>query len=237
MIYLSDEVRAFQIRPPFVLEEDTFLQCFRISKRGVVGGPSGMTVELTHSHDSSILFRAAEELSRGNVPVRRSRRNIVLASRAMAQQWGEAFGQATALFQNALSTRAGCDCVSHLFQGSPLTTCHSHSCFREGNVGGPCVSDGATMPFVGSMGFLPKTRGKMTRVLFITSPRAKAEGDALVPVLLLFAQHSALIVVEEDLRPSDLDNIVCAPNRVATIYSSFQKFSGEALSVKRFSAP
>ena len=39
----SEEVRAFRV--PFVLDQDIFLQCFRIAKRAAAGGLSGMTVE------------------------------------------------------------------------------------------------------------------------------------------------------------------------------------------------
>ena len=63
---LSEEVRAFhQLRAPFVLDQDTFLKCLRTAKRGVAGGPSGMTIEhirslLESPSDSSLLFRVAE---------------------------------------------------------------------------------------------------------------------------------------------------------------------------------
>ena len=170
-------MRAFQPRAPFVLDQDTFLQCLRTAKRGAAGGPSGMTVEhirslLENPHDSSILFRAAEELSRGNMPdevirmIRMGRmttlqklgggvRGIVagdivrrLVSRAMAKQLGEAFEQVPAPFQYALSTRAGCECVSHVLQ--ELTDLDEHATVMSinvigaydsisirGNVGGP----------------------------------------------------------------------------------------------------
>ena len=48
-----------------------------------------------------------------------------LVSRAMAKQLGEVFEQATAPFQYALSTRAGCECVSHMLQG--LTDLDAHA--------------------------------------------------------------------------------------------------------------
>ena len=186
---LSEEVRAFQPRAPFVLDQDTFLECLRTAKRGAAGGPSGMTIEhirslLESPNDSSLLFRAAEELSRGNMPdevirmLRMGRmtalqkprggvRGIVagdivrrLVSRAMAKQLGEAFEQATAPYQYALSTRAGCECVSHVLQG--LTDLDAHatvmsidgigaydSISRRAMLDGlRGVSDGVAVPFV-----------------------------------------------------------------------------------------
>ena len=64
---LSEEVRVFQPRAQFVLDQDTFLKCLRTAERGAAGGPSGMTIEHIR-YDSSLLFHAAEELSRGNMP-------------------------------------------------------------------------------------------------------------------------------------------------------------------------
>ena len=54
-------------------------------------------------------------------------------------------------------------------------------------------------------------------------------GDALMPALFSLAQHSALNAVAEELRPNEkllafLDDlyVVCAPDRVATIYALLQ---------------
>ena len=40
-----------------------------------------------------------------------------LVARTMAQQLSEAVERATAPYQHALSTRAGCECVAHVLQG------------------------------------------------------------------------------------------------------------------------
>ena len=87
--------------------------------------------------DMHLFFRAAEMLARGEVPdgvasiIRRGRmtalqkpaggvRGIVagdivrrLVARTISQQISSAVESATAPFQYALSTRAGCECVAH----------------------------------------------------------------------------------------------------------------------------
>ena len=89
---------------------------------------------LYHSRDSQLFFLAAEMLARARVPpaikdaIRLARftalRGIVagdivrrLVARTMSQQLMERVEAATALFQYAMSTRAGCECVAHGLQG------------------------------------------------------------------------------------------------------------------------
>ena len=93
---------------------------------------------LDNHFDAHLMFLAEEQLAQARVPpaivklVRQGRmtalrkddgcvRGIVagdvvrrLLSRTMARQLGEAVKVATAPFQHALSTRAGCECVAHV---------------------------------------------------------------------------------------------------------------------------
>ena len=104
-----------------------------------------MTVEhlqplLDHTKDARMFFQVSERLARAQVPpsvrdtVRLGRltalqkpdggvRGIVagdvvrrLVAKTMSQQMMEAVQGATALFQYALATRAGCECVAHALQ-------------------------------------------------------------------------------------------------------------------------
>ena len=126
----------------FNLDETHFGRNVRSAKRGAAGGPSGMTCDhlrplLDSPRDLHTLFMVAESFSRGLLP--RSVVQIVklgwmtalykkdgrvrgivagevirrLTARTIAQELGPAVEAATALFQCALSTRAGCECVSH----------------------------------------------------------------------------------------------------------------------------
>ena len=132
---------------PFVLAEDKFGANLRSARRGTAGGPSGMTNEhlrplLDSERDMHLFFRVGELLARGDIPenvasvLRKGRltalqkpgggvRGIVagdvirrLVARIVAQLLGKAVDHATAPFQCALSTRAGCDCVAHALQGA-----------------------------------------------------------------------------------------------------------------------
>ena len=129
---------------PFALDEDVFFKNLRSAKRGAAGGPSGMTVEhlrplLDSVSDLKLFHSMAEGLARGAVPevveaLRLGRltalrkpcgvRGIVagdvvrrLVSRTMAQQLGTVVESATAPYQYALRTRAGCECIAHALQG------------------------------------------------------------------------------------------------------------------------
>ena len=108
------------------------------AKRGVAPGPSGMTFE----HLRKVLFLVAEIMARAQISAdiigavrggrmtafrKRTRgvRGIVagdalrrLIARTFAQQMGEAVKAATAPFQCAFSTTAGCDSVVHALQVS-----------------------------------------------------------------------------------------------------------------------
>ena len=131
---------------PFNLEGSRFFRNLRSAKRVAAGGPSGKTVDhlqslLDHTKDARMFFQVSERLARAQVPpsvrdtVRLGRftalqnpdggvRGIVagdvvrrLVARTMSQQMMEAVQDATAPFQNALATRAGCECIAHALQG------------------------------------------------------------------------------------------------------------------------
>ena len=143
---LPNDVLEFEPDVLFQLDEKLFGKNLRSSKRGVAGGPSGMTSDhlrplLNDFQSMKLFFQLGENLSRGHVPrvavemVRAGRmtalrkpdggvRGIVtgdvvrrLVARTMSQQLGPATMAATAPHQFALSTRAGCECVAHMLQG------------------------------------------------------------------------------------------------------------------------
>ena len=131
---------------PFALEEDVFFKNLTSAKRGPAGGPSGMTVEhlrplLDNVSDLRLFHSLAEGLAQGAVlgvivdalrlgtltalrkPCGGVRGTVAgdvvrrLVSRTMAQQLGTAVESATAPYQYALRTRAGCECIAHALQG------------------------------------------------------------------------------------------------------------------------
>ena len=131
--------------PAFNLSEKKFCQNVRSVRRGVAGGPSGMTADhdrplLESARDTHLLFSVAELLAKGHVPIqvghilRMGRmtalrkdgggvRGIVagevirrFTAKTIAQQLESVVNVATAPFQYALSTRAGCECIAHALQ-------------------------------------------------------------------------------------------------------------------------
>ena len=111
---------------PFDLDADKFLICLRTARRGAAGGPSGMTSEhlfpiLDNGQDSEALARVATLMARGE-PDGGVRGIVVgdilrrLVARTMAKQVSSEVEKATAPFQYALSTKAGCECVAHIMQ-------------------------------------------------------------------------------------------------------------------------
>ena len=144
--HCSPEIAGFQSPSLFQLDEKQFGRNLRSARRGVAGGPSGMTCEhlrplLDEGKAMQLLFKLGENLARAHVPlvavsmVRSGRltalskpdggvRGIVsadvirrLVARTIVQQFGETVKSATAPHQYALSTRAGCECIAHALQG------------------------------------------------------------------------------------------------------------------------
>ena len=126
----------------FLLDHQEFLKNLKTSRRGAAPGPSGMTAEhvkplLENDNDAESLCQVAQLFCRGHIPsevlsvIRMGRltalqkptvgvRGIVagdilrrLVSRTVDQQIRQQVERATAPFQYALSTRAGCECMAH----------------------------------------------------------------------------------------------------------------------------
>ena len=119
--------------------------CLRKARRGAAPGPSGMTSDhlfplLEGEIDSELFTRVGSLLAVARVPhvileaTKLGRltalskpdggvRGIVvgdilrrLVARTMAKQFSKKAEAATAPFQHALSTKAGCECVAHILQ-------------------------------------------------------------------------------------------------------------------------
>ena len=129
----------------FQLDSDAFLVCLRKSRRGAAAGPSGLTSDylfpvLESEADSQLFAQVGSLLAIGKVfaPILEGIglgrmtalkkpdggvRGIVvgdiirrLVARTMAKQVSKQVEAATAPFQYALSTKAGCECVAHILQ-------------------------------------------------------------------------------------------------------------------------
>ena len=257
---------------PFDLDFDRFISNIRREKRGAAPGPSGMTTEHLHpllENDASLvaLFRVAVFFSRGQVPpnalegLKLGRittlekpdggvRGIVvgdvfrrIVARTIAQQIGDQVEKATAPYQFALKTRAGCECVSHtlrtLAEMDEATTILSvdgvgafdlisRSAMMQGLVDMP---DGVkVLPFVRMFYGTPSKflwEDELGVVNHIPQGEGGEQGDPLMPLLFSLGQHRALVSVAGELRRcehlfafhDDL-YVTAQPDRVVDIHHS-----------------
>ena len=226
-----------------------------------------MTVEhlhplLDHTRDSQLFFQAAELLARAQVPpsikeaIRLGRltalrkldggvRGIVagdivrrLVARTISQQLSERVQVATAPFQYALSTRAGCECVAHALQGitemsatATITSVDGISAFdlisRKAMLEGLRGVDESVVPFVSMFysspsGYLWEDAEGTTHT--IVQGEGGEQGDPMMPLLFSLGQHPALVEVQRQLLQGEhlfafLDDIyiVTEPERVRTV--------------------
>ena len=157
----------------------------------------------------------------------------------MSQQMMEAVQNATAPFQHALATRAGCECVAHALQGitelnprATVTSIDGISAYdpisRRAVMQGLHDVDHTAVPFV-SMFY-----GTLSRYLSeddagtthtIVQGEGGEQGDAMMPLLFALGQHPALEAVQHQLVDGEfifafMDDIyfVTVPERTGIVY-------------------
>ena len=169
-----------------------------------------------------------------------------LTARTIAQQLGKVVEAATAPFQYALSTRAGCECVAHTLQAlceiNPETTVVSVDGISAYDVvsrramleGLHSVHGGVeALPFVRMFYSSPSRYlwGDQEGVVHtIDQGEGGEQGDPLMPLLFSLGQHGALEAVQRSLRDDErmlayLDDIyiVTSPGRVGVVVTSLQE--------------
>ena len=228
----------------FNLDGDRFLRNLRSARRGAAAGPLGMTVEhlqplLDHSKDAKRFHQVAELLSRAKVPalvrdaVRLGRltalqkpnggvRGIVagnivrpLVARTMSQQLMKDVERATAPFQYALSTRTGCECIAHAFQGitelDPRSTVMSIDGINAYDfISRSSMMQGIHKVHAAAVLFVFMFYGTASTYVWeddegTTHKVVASEGgeqvDAMMPLLSSLGQHHALEVVQAQFFP------------------------------------
>ena len=221
---------------------------------------------LDNSRVMHTFFRVAEMLAQGDVPprigavLRRGRltafqkpgggvRGIVagdvirgLVARTIAQQLGKVVESATAPFQYALSTRAGCECIAHALQSlteldpeATVLSIDGISAYdlisRKAMLSGLAKVPGGdqVLLFVNMFYSAPSQywwEDEMGIVHVVDQGEGGEQGDALMPLLFCLGQNDALKAVQASLRPSErlfafLDDIyiVCKPDRVDDVHT------------------
>ena len=172
-----------------------------------------------------------------------------LVARTLAQQLGPAVESATALFQFALSTKAGSECIAHVAQALTDMDDHATLLSVDGIGAFDLVSRGAMMSGLlevkGGASALPFVRqfyGSPSTYLWdddngVTHEIAQGEGgeqgDALMPLLFSFGLHRSLCAVSDRLLPTErllafLDDlhVICSPERVPRLSCSPRRVVG-----------
>ena len=249
----------------FNLDHDLFTKNLKCARRGAEGGLSGMTAEhvkpiLDNTRDTELFCQVGEYLEGGEIPedvlhaMRMGRvtallkasggvRGIVagdmvrrLVAKTIAQQIRAPVEVATAPFQHALSTRAGCECVAHALQA--LTDADPRATILS--VDGISAYDSISRVAIER----PSTNGRRRRTLAvresilrfpfnifdISQGEGGEQGDALMPALFSLGQHSVLEVIQGRLRPSErlmafLDDIFgkSDPDRSVAVFTAIQE--------------
>ena len=159
-----------------------------------------------------------------------------LVARTISQQLSSAVESATAPFQYALSTRAGCECVAHALQAlgevderATIMSIDGITRLRSHQSASDVVRIGANRWRTSSAAireavpWCPRhNAGGRTKQGWSTrSTKEKGEnkGDAMMPHLFSFGQHNALHAVQERMLPNErpfafLDDVfvVCLPD-------------------------
>ena len=245
---LSQDLLTHQPAVPFILSKTVLLKNLKCAKRGAAGGPSSMTAEhvrplLESTRDCDRFWSMCQSLARGSIPdeiiatIRMGRmtalqkpsggvRGIVvgdfvrrLVSRTIAQQLAPAIEHATAPFQYALTTRAGCECIGHILLVETDSFCEKTVLSVDGIGAFDLVSRESTLrglfsvqggesilPFVRQFYGAPSTylwQDDAGGVHEIHQGEGGEQGDALMPALFCLGQHSALVAVQRQLQPDE----------------------------------
>ena len=260
----------------FALDDDNLSKNLRSAKRGAAGGPSGMTVEhlqplLDHPKDLRLFVQVPERLARGQVPeriqaaLRMGRltalrkadgkiRGIVagdvvrrLVARTMSQQLMDTVQQATAPFQCAMATKAGCECISHVLQAltelNPSATILSVDGMsahdmrsRKAMLQGLSNVEGgrAALPFVSMFCGAPSQylwEDDSGTVHTIDQGEGGEQGDAMMPLLHSLGQHGALQKLQSELHDGetllafsdDTYVVIPSPGKTTAVYAALQE--------------
>ena len=259
---LPARLRNLEPDTQFQLDEDKFARNVRSAKRGAAprsvrddNRSSPTTPEV--APDTQLMCKLAGRFAQGQVPdnivaaVRLGRmmalvkpaggvRGIVVG----AQQMGPAVEKATAPFQHALSTRAGCECIGHALQflterdpSATTTSIDGISAFdtisRTAMMSGLAEVDPSVLPFVrlfyGSKSrYLWEDNGGNCHT--IAQAEGGEQGDPLMPLLFVLGLHRALVAVHSRLLPSeslraylDDNHVVSSPERVEHVHMALEE--------------
>ena len=170
-----------------------------------------------------------------------------LVSRTIAQQIRTKVEKATAPFQYALSTRAGCECIAHAIQAmtdaNPRCTVLSVDGIGAYDISRRAMLSGLVRHMEGGDSVLPfvlQFYGSPSSYLWedsegvvheVLQGEGGEQGDALMPALFSLGQHDALVAIQGRLAQDErlvvfLDDIYAGgdrPERSGAAYTAIQE--------------
>ncbi len=281
---LPPEVLALQPATLLELKFTEFVRALRCAPRGASGGPGGTTnemlkVALDDEDTAALLHSAAQRLARAELPppVARafmsSRMTALLKSNGrvrgiatgtafrrlvascIARMIGPAVEDACKPFQYALSTRAGTECVGHLFRAA----CDLDEGLCVLSVDGIGAFDHVRRAsMLRKLAALPKAQAALPFVRLSYASRTEyvwadeegeehlihqgeggEQGDPLMPLLFSLGIHDALVEVAASLLPGEdlvafLDDVyvLCRPERVRVVYDMLREALGRIAGIE-----
>ena len=237
------ELTNFVLPRAFELDESKFNRNLRSSRRGAAAGPSGMTMEhlrpllddarslhsffFPHSVVDLVRLGRLTALTKPDGGVRGIVAGDVvrrLVARTMSQQWGPAVERATSPYQYAMTTKAGCECITHALQG--LTELDPEATITSiDGVGAFDLISRLQRVSAEAVPFARMFYGRRSEYLWesdsgevhnIPQGEGGERGDAMMPLLFPLGQHGALHDASRTLDTY----YVSKPARVGPIYGS-----------------
>ena len=281
---LPAEVMDYQPASPLVISFAQFVKQLKSAPRGASGGPGATTnehlkVALDDEDTAALLHRSAQRMAHALIPVAIAEAFMSARMTALRKPNGKVRGIATGTafrrlvascvarvigpsveeackpYQYALSTRAGTECVGHLFRAA----CDLDPELSVLSIDGIGAFDHVKRAaMLGKLASVPKARDALPFVRLsyggpteytwadangqqhlIRQAEGGEQGDPLMPLLFALGIHDALREVAERLQPGEdlaafLDDVyvLCKPDRVRTIYDMLREALGRRAGIE-----
>lgn len=272
---IPEEVLTFQPEVAVDIEFRDFVAALKSAPRGASGGPGGTTNEhlkiaLDDEDTAGLLHKCAVRLARANVPqdiaaaymyarvtaLRKPNgrvRDIAagtclrrLVASCLAKKVVPEIEQACAPYQYALSTRAGTECVGHLFRAATDSDATATVLSIDGIGAFDHVRRSAMLRKLHQLdgakavlSFVRLSSAEPTKYVwtdaagidhFVAQGEGGEQGDPLMPLLFALGIHDAFHDVAQRLRPGEdicafLGDVyvLCSPERVRSIYDQLSE--------------